>query len=150
MSNDATNMAEPQAETGRQQTGQAPEVFQQSGQDGTDSAQDQNRPAATLREGSLKATIWRNEGQHGPFFATEITRTYKDRDGNFRDSHSLMEGDLLRAGKLADRADTRVSELRREHTQSHAHGAEKGGVEKRDFAESRTAQAQAPTQDRGR
>ena len=41
-----------------------------------------NRPADVIRDSNLKATLWRNEGDKGPYYATELARTYKDDDGN--------------------------------------------------------------------
>ena len=37
-------------------------------------------PVETLRDGNLKATIWRNFGENGTFYSVEISRTYKDGD----------------------------------------------------------------------
>ncbi|MGH1416378.1 MAG: hypothetical protein ACRBB0_23010, partial [Pelagimonas sp.] len=41
-----------------------------------------NRPAETLREGALKAAIWRNESETGAYHTVTVARTYKDKDGN--------------------------------------------------------------------
>ena len=72
------------------------------------------RPADVLRDGSLKASLWRNEGDRGPFYATEFSRTYTDAEGNLRDSRSFVGGDLLKLSELARKAYDRTSELRRE------------------------------------
>lgn len=72
------------------------------------------RPTDTLRDGSLKASIWRNEGDKGPYYATEFARTYKDDEGNLRDSRSFIGGDLLKLSELARKAYERTAELRRE------------------------------------
>ncbi len=47
------------------------------------------RPEATLRDGRVKASIWRNEAEGGPFRSTTFARTYEDKDGN-------EEGELVR------------------------------------------------------
>lgn len=44
------------------------------------------RPTETLREGSLKAAIWRNESENGAYHSVTVARTYKDRDGNLQDT----------------------------------------------------------------
>lgn len=75
-----------------------------------------NKPAATIRDGNLKATIWRNEGQHGPWFSTEITRSFKT-DNGYQDSKSFRGTDLLRASLLAQQAYIVEQELRFELSQ---------------------------------
>ncbi|MEQ8287857.1 hypothetical protein [Thalassospira sp.] len=72
------------------------------------------RPADVLPDGNLKASIWRNEGDKGAYYATELARTYKDADGNLHDTHSFVGADLLRVSELARKAYDRTSELRRE------------------------------------
>jgi len=39
------------------------------------------RPATTLRCGNIKATIWQNVSEKGPFFATTSSRPFKDQSG---------------------------------------------------------------------
>ena len=73
-----------------------------------------NQPTETLRDGSLKATIWKNEGEKGAFFSVNLTRTYKDDAGNYHDSDSFSGTELLRIAHLASRAYDRVSELRQQ------------------------------------
>jgi len=76
---------------------------------------DQTRePDDVVRDGALKASIWRNEGENGPFYSTTFARTYKDRDGNLQDAHSFSGSDLLKVSELARKAYDRSSELRRE------------------------------------
>ncbi|MEM9238474.1 MAG: hypothetical protein AAGB07_00735 [Pseudomonadota bacterium] len=81
------------------------------------------RPQETLREGSLKAAIWRNEGENGPYHSVTVSRTYKDRDGNLQDTQSFRPKDLLGLSELARRAHHNANE--------HEHAA---------FKERRTAQ----------
>lgn len=78
-----------------------------------------NGPADTLRDGHLKASIWRNEGEKGHFFSTTLARTYEDREGNLKDSQSFASNDLLRVSELARSAYTRSRELDREQAQEH-------------------------------
>ncbi len=77
-----------------------------------------NKPTQTLRDGLLKATIWKNEGDKGAFFSVNLTRSYQDEAGNYHDSDSFSNSELLRIAHLATRAYDRISELR---------SAEKGG-----------------------
>jgi len=82
-------------------------------QDNQDRSQPK-QPVDTIRDGNLKASIWRNEGDKGPFYATEFARTYKDKDGNLRDTHSFIDSDQLKIAELARKSYERTTELRRE------------------------------------
>ena len=73
-----------------------------------------NAPADVIPDGNLKATIWRNEAESGPFYATSFVRTFRDSEGQFHDTKSFVAADLLRLSELARKAYTRTSELRRE------------------------------------
>ena len=41
-----------------------------------------NKPTHTLRCGNIKATIWQNVSEKGPFFATTFSRPFKDQSGS--------------------------------------------------------------------
>jgi hypothetical protein len=71
-------------------------------------------PVETLRDGNIKAAIWRNQGQKGVFHGVTFSRTYKDRDGNFHDVRSFSGAQLLRLAHLAQHAYGRTRELDRE------------------------------------
>ena len=96
------------------QTNESPHTQQQDA--------DINRPEDTLRDGSLKATIWRNEGENGEYYSTTIARTWQDEDGNYRDSHSFSGSELLRVSELARGAYARTNELKQEQQQDQAQG----------------------------
>ena len=76
-----------------------------------------NGPVETLRDGAIKATIWRNEGEKDGekyvFFTTEISRTYTDDDGKYHDSYSMSAVQLLKQSHLALKAYDRVRKLER-------------------------------------
>jgi hypothetical protein len=73
-----------------------------------------NRPAETLREGSLKAAIWRNESEHGAYHSVTLARTYKDQEGNLHDTPSFRAKDMLGLSELARRAHHHTHDLDRE------------------------------------
>lgn len=76
-------------------------------------------PADTIRDGNIKATIWKRESDEGgAFFSTTFARSYKDAEGNYRDSNSFGSNDLLRLAELARGAYTRTQELRRDSAPS--------------------------------
>ena len=56
--------------------------------------QQSKRPATTLRCGNIKATIWQNVSEKGPFFATTFSRPFKDHSGAWRNGTSFGLNDL--------------------------------------------------------
>lgn len=73
-----------------------------------------NRPADTLRDGSLKATIWRNDGENGTYHTVNLARTYKDDQGNLRDTSSFRAKDMLPLSELSRQAHYRANDLNRD------------------------------------
>ena len=74
-----------------------------------------NGPADVLRDGNIKATIWKNERENGHSYSTTFARTWQDEGGAYRDSHSFSGTELLRVSELARGAYARTNELRQEH-----------------------------------
>jgi hypothetical protein len=52
------------------------------------------RPATTLRCGNIKATVWQNVSEKGPFFSTTFSRPFKDQAGEWRNGTSFGLSDL--------------------------------------------------------
>jgi len=52
------------------------------------------QPVNTLRCGNIKATIWQNASEKGPFFATTFCRPFKDQAGEWRNGTSFGFSDL--------------------------------------------------------
>ena len=53
-----------------------------------------NKPTHTLRCGNIKATIWQNVSEKGPFFATTFSRPIKDQSGAWCNGTSFRLNDL--------------------------------------------------------
>ena len=53
-----------------------------------------NQPATTLRYGRIKATIWQNRSEKGPFFSTTFSRSFKDQSGAWRNGTSFGLSDF--------------------------------------------------------
>lgn len=70
------------------------------------------KPAATIRDGAIKATIWRNKGEKGDFHSVRFTRTWKDEQGNYHDSDSFTGAELLRVAHIATKAYEQLASLR--------------------------------------
>lgn len=71
-----------------------------------------DRPIDTIRDGSLKATIWKNFGENGNFYSATITRTWRDDQDNYHDSDSFSGTELLRVARLANLVYDKLAELR--------------------------------------
>jgi hypothetical protein len=56
--------------------------------------QQSKQPANTLRCGNIKATIWKNTSEKGPFYATTFSRPFKDQSGAWRNGTSFGLSDL--------------------------------------------------------
>ena len=80
-----------------------------------------SKPAAELRIGTVKATIWENEiggiTQHNVTFS----RIYPD-GGQWKTTHSFGFKNLLTLAKLADQAHTLIAERKAEAAQAAADG----------------------------
>jgi hypothetical protein len=74
-----------------------------------------NAPVEVLRDGALKATIWENAGENGPYFTTTFARTYQASDGSLKDAHSFSGSEMLRVPELPRQAYSTVSAYRRDH-----------------------------------
>ena len=75
------------------------------------SKETKTRPVETLRDGSIKAAIWRNESENGPFHGVTFARTYTDDKGERHDTDSFSGTQLLRLARLADKAYDRTAKL---------------------------------------
>ena len=52
------------------------------------------KPANQLRCRSIKATIWENTNEKGPFFAATFSRPFKDQSGMWRNGSLFGLNDL--------------------------------------------------------
>ncbi|MEM9838926.1 MAG: hypothetical protein AAF830_07175 [Pseudomonadota bacterium] len=77
-----------------------------------------NAPIHTERDGGLKASIWENEGENGPFYSVKLAKTYTDRDGNLRDTSSFTGTELLQIAEVVRAAYHKTNEFRRERMRS--------------------------------
>lgn len=65
----------------------------------------------TLRDGAIKASIWRNASEKGAFYSVEFSRTYKSGEV-FQDSGSFGGSDLLKISRLAEAAYAFIADRR--------------------------------------
>lgn len=71
------------------------------------------KPAAKVVLFPIKAAIWRHETAKGTaVYSVTIDRSYRDAEGNWKNTDNLNEGDLLLACKALDLAHTEIVRLR--------------------------------------
>lgn len=71
-----------------------------------------NTPLTTVRDGAIKATIWANPTDEGRTrYSVEISRSYTDKEGAWRDTHSYGRNELLRVARLAGKAYDAIAQL---------------------------------------
>lgn len=77
--------------------------------------QSNNKPVDTLRDGSLKIAIWKNDTEHGVRYSTGgVVRSYKDKSDQWQETRDLSNGELLKAARLLNLAYDRIAVLRAE------------------------------------
>ena len=69
-----------------------------------------NKPASEVRLGTIRAAIWRNDGEKGARYSVTFERLYKD-GSDWKTSSSFGRDDLLLLAKVADRAHSRIFEM---------------------------------------
>ena len=72
-------------------------------------------PAATIRYGGLKAVIWKNTTQDEPQkvrYTVNYIRSYKNANGEWKDTTSFSEIDNLKIGQLISKVADRIAELK--------------------------------------
>ena len=69
------------------------------------------QPAEQVRIGSIKAAIWKNEGENGAYFNVTFQRLYRTEDGQWQSTSSFGRDDLLILAKVADATHTRLLNL---------------------------------------
>lgn len=63
-------------------------------------------PIHTIKIGRIRAAIWENESENGPWNSVTFSRLYKDETGGWKDSTSFSRDDLPLLMKVADQVHT--------------------------------------------
>lgn len=92
-----------------------------------------NKPIETLRDSRLKASIWENESEKGPYYTVTLAKIYEDKDGHLQETQSFSASELLRVAELAREAHGVVRDLKRErsHERNTEQQAEQGNSRSR-------------------
>ena len=70
-----------------------------------------NQPAYKVKLGLITATVWDNDG----FCSVDFTRSYKTSEGEWKNTASFAQGDLLNLAKCAERAEVWISRQANDH-----------------------------------
>src|SRR5688572_33469240 len=91
-------------------------------------ATNNKKPAHTLRCGYIKATIWQNDSEKGPFFATTFSRPFKDQSGAWRrcNLYGIREVEALMNVALEAKEWIAAHVLKRRHASSRSLGSSGG------------------------
>ncbi len=85
------------------------------------------QPVREFQSGAIRATIWKNEVQQNGRtvvrYSAPIRRVYKDKDGNWRETHNFFAEDMPRVRLLADKVFEFVSLRESEDAQESAAGS---------------------------
>ena len=68
-----------------------------------------NAPVNQFRIGFVTANVWENSSGDRTFYNVTLTRTYKD-GGEYKQTDSLSQGDLLNCAKVLERAEAWIAE----------------------------------------
>ena len=63
------------------------------------------QPAFKYRLGLITATIWENDG----FYSVDMSRSYKNAEGQWQNTTSFSHSDLLNLSKCAERAENWIA-----------------------------------------
>lgn len=94
-----------------------------------DQTQTTNLPVHREVMGSVSAAVWMNRTESGdPFYVTTLSRTYRDPEtGEWKDSTSFGQRDLLAVAHVSQRAAQKISELTRADRQARAESESDNG-----------------------
>ena len=67
------------------------------------------KPIDVLRDGPIKAAIWRNEAR-SVFYTVSIARSYRDRNGDWKERASFTQEEVPRVVTLLQEAESRMRE----------------------------------------
>ena len=70
------------------------------------------RPERTFKQGGVEVSVWKNRGETGDMYNTTIRNTYKDEEGNWKDTSNFGPADLAVLAQLSGQAFQAIVELK--------------------------------------
>jgi hypothetical protein len=78
------------------------------------STAEKTKPFDEFTDGPLKVTVWKKDGEHGPWYQTTHCRRYKDKaTAAWKETDSYNEDDLLPLIELLHEAKARIKQQKR-------------------------------------
>jgi hypothetical protein len=71
---------------------------------------DNNRPSGKIHLRPISASIWRKETEKSVLYSVTFEKSYKDSSGNWQNTSSFSESDLLLVAKAANLAHDKIQE----------------------------------------
>jgi hypothetical protein len=78
-----------------------------------------------FRLGRVRASVWSNESENGPWYSVSFSRLYKDKDGQWQDSTRFSREDLPLLMKAADQVHTFLYRQQTEETAGDEPGSDR-------------------------
>jgi hypothetical protein len=75
---------------------------------------DRQEKPVNFKVGRVRASVWKNESDAGPWYSVSFSRLYKDKEGKWQDGTSFSREDLPLLIKAADQAHTHLYQDRPE------------------------------------
>jgi phage regulator Rha-like protein len=63
------------------------------------------KPAHKIDLNGLRATVWKNTGKKGDYFTVQLSRSFRDKKGNWKETASFSAGQLDAVRALVDQAE---------------------------------------------
>jgi hypothetical protein len=99
---------------------------------------DKPKPHKIRGAGGITAAVWKNDGANGPFYTVTPTRNYKDSDGNWKETNSYHQHDLLELAEVLREARSYIlNELSAAKAAQHGHDAEQQSYSDRETGRKR-------------
>ena len=73
------------------------------------------RPVEVLEDFDLQVAIWANQTEKGTLYSTDgVVRRYEDNTGDWKNTRSLSNSEVIRGGNLLTQAHNRILKLKSE------------------------------------
>jgi hypothetical protein len=77
-------------------------------------SQSTSEPEFKASIGLVNVTVWKKLHNDRAFYSTDITRSYKDKNGEWANGTSFNHEDLLNVARLAERAEQFIAREKEE------------------------------------
>jgi hypothetical protein len=67
------------------------------------------KPVHKLDLNGLRATVWKNQGKNGDYYSVQLSRSFRDKKGKWKDTNSFGVRHLAAVRSLLDQAEAFVA-----------------------------------------